>query len=338
VEDNVKDFLLYFTSIVYEALPFIVLGALIAGVLEELLPQQWITRFIPSNPTLAVLTCGFLGLIFPMCECGIVPIMRRLLRKGLPLWCCTCYMLSGPIINPLVLGTTLVAFSGMEDNLTRTASGAIRQLGGLEMTALRAGLGYLTAVGASLAIVRLWRKHGNDLLVPAALPSPDAPADDAPHNNGGKKRSLAQRLGKISEVALHDFVDITVFLILGALLASYLRMSLSHQEIQDFAIGHPYGSILVMMGLSVLLCLCSEADAFVAASFVTLPPASKLAFLVLGPMLDIKLYMLFTRVFRQRLIWTMIAFVVVQVFAYTSLVHFAWENLDFLRVAGESPR
>ena len=81
-----------------------------------------------------------------------------------------------------------------------------------------------------------------------------------------------------------------------------------------------------MMGLAVLLCLCSEADAFVAASFITLRPSAKLAFLVLGPMLDLKLYMMYTRVFRQRLIWTIICCVVIQVLVYSLIFHLVWEN------------
>ena len=80
-----------------------------------------------------------------------------------------------------------------------------------------------------------------------------------------------------------------------------------------------------MMGLAVLLCLCSEADAFVAASFSTLNPAAKLGFLVLGPMLDLKLYLMYTTMFRPRLIWTIIVCVVVQVFVYCAIIHYVWE-------------
>jgi hypothetical protein len=84
-----------------------------------------------------------------------------------------------------------------------------------------------------------------------------------------------------------------------------------------------------MMALAILLCICSEADAFVAASFRMLPPASKLAFLVLGPMLDMKLYLMYTRVFRPRLIWTIITCVVVQVFVYAMVVHWILQGVWF---------
>jgi hypothetical protein len=348
-EAYAKDFILIFTSILYEALPFIILGAVIAGFLEEMVPQQLLARFIPRSRGLAIAMGGLLGLIFPMCECGIVPVMRRLLRKGLPLSCCIAYMLAGPIINVVVMLSTLAAFSGMEE-LT-IAGRPAHQFGGPAMVGLRVGLGFLVAFGTSVVVEWQYRHHGNRLLTPlampprsaAAVPDPAAlpswaephaagraavPAGNPGHGPAAEpRRPWWQRLGNISETALHDFVDITVFLILGALLAALSRTVLMAYQIDIGALAHtlPLVAIAAMMGLAILLCLCSEADAFVAASFVTLPPAAKLAFLVLGPMLDFKLYMMFTRVFRPRLIWTIIACVVVQVFLYTSLVHFAWQ-------------
>src|SRR5438034_11037621 len=91
-------------------MPFIVLGSIIAGVLEEMVPQQFMARFVPKNRFFAISMGALLGLIFPMCECGIVPVMRRLLRKGLPLSTCIAYMLAGPIINVVVIASTFVAF------------------------------------------------------------------------------------------------------------------------------------------------------------------------------------------------------------------------------------
>src|SRR5207245_1275501 len=128
---SVQDFILNFTSILYEALPFIVLGAVIAGFLEELVPQQFIARVIPRNPFLAIGLSGLLGLIFPMCECGIIPVMRRLLRKGLPLSCCVAYILGGPIINVVVMLSTYYAFRSYEPAV----------MGGPWMVILRVTLG-----------------------------------------------------------------------------------------------------------------------------------------------------------------------------------------------------
>src|SRR5215469_15815941 len=92
-------------------MPFIVLGVVIAGILEELVPPRYITRLIPKNRLLAIALGGFLGILFPMCECGIIVVMRRLLRKGVPLSVCTCYTLAGPIINVVVMLSTYMAFA-----------------------------------------------------------------------------------------------------------------------------------------------------------------------------------------------------------------------------------
>ena len=127
--------------------------------------------------------------------------------------------------------------------------------------------------------------------------------------------------GNISATALHDFVDITVFLILGAVLAALVKLYISPQQIQQISTGEPFLAIPAMMLMAVLMCLCSEADAFVAASFVELHISAKIAFLVLGPMIDLKLLLMYTRVFRWKLIVSIVSCVVLQVFVYSVIVH-----------------
>jgi uncharacterized membrane protein YraQ (UPF0718 family) len=325
VLEKVTNFILIFTSILYEAMPFIVLGVVIAGILEELVPQRVVARFIPRSRFLAILIGGLLGLLFPMCECGIIPVMRRLLRKGVPLSCCTAYLLAGPIINVVVMLSTYVAFAPMQ-GATDSRGQLTYQMGGWWMMGMRMGLGYLVAVGTSLIVEWQHRRYGNKLLAPLAIPLSQAEPDEDEDNGPAKRRGWFARLGNISETALHDFVDITVFLILGAALAALTRQLLSHDQIENLSRGYPVMGILLMMGLAIVLCLCSEADAFVAASFISLRPAAKVAFLVLGPMLDFKLYFMYTRVFRPRLIWTIIVSVVMQVFVYSVITHYVWEH------------
>lgn len=305
--------ILVFTSIIYEALPFVVLGVVIAGLLEEFVPQQALLKVIPRNRALAIGLGGMLGIVFPMCECGIIVVMRRLLRKGLPLSVCVSYMLAGPIINVVVLTSTYVAFNPPQEEF--------QILGGpLNVVLLRAGLAYVIACGTALIVEQQYRRYGNDLLHPsiarALLSAEEEPVARGP-------RTWRQRVGSITETALHDFIDIMAFLILGAALAAGGRLVLDQGDFVEVIQSQPALAILIMMGVAVLFCLCSEADAFVAANFQTFwPPASKLAFLVLGPMLDIKLYLMYTRVFRPRLIFTIMLAVVTQVFAYTLLVHY----------------
>jgi uncharacterized membrane protein YraQ (UPF0718 family) len=335
---SIKNFIIRFRSIVWEALPFIVLGAVIAGLLEELLPQEFIAKVLPRNRYLALAPAGLLGLVFPMCECGIIPVMRRLLRKGLPLSCCVAYLLAGPIVNLVVLGSTFVAFSGMENAFE--GGKPSYQMGGWWMMGFRAGLGYLVAVvtaGVVEWLARRYKGREDLLLTPLALPGRLPLLED--DGATPRRRTLWERVSNISETALHDFVDITVFLILGALLAAGVGLLpwLTPDRIAELSREHALLAIVLMMVLAVVLCLCSEADAFVAASFVTLRPSAKVAFLVLGPMLDFKLYLMYTRVFRPRLIWTIYACVVGQVLVYSYATHLFWEKYGPRLVTPKAP-
>jgi uncharacterized protein len=309
---DISNFLTLFSSILWEAMPFIVLGALIAGILEEFLPQQAITKFLPKQVLPSVMIGAVLGLVFPMCECGIVVVMRRLLRKGLPLSCCIAYMLAGPIINVVVIFSTWVAFE--QHNIAP------------EVVGLRIGMGFFVACVTGLIVQVQYRKYGNALLTPTAMPravpTPDATGAPAPP---AKKRTAMDRLGNISSTALHDFVDITVFLILGSVLAAIAKQQIGTARIDAFSQDQPILAIPGMMLMAVLMCLCSEADAFVAASFTNMHISAKLAFLVLGPMLDLKLLLMFTRVFRPRLIVTIAVCVVVQVLILCLALHFIYQ-------------
>jgi uncharacterized membrane protein YraQ (UPF0718 family) len=322
---EILDFLLTFSAVLWEAMPFIVLGAVVAGILEEFLPQQAITRFLPRAVVPSIMIGALLGLVFPMCECGILVVMRRLLRKGLPLSCCVAYMLAGPILNPVVLFSTWVAF---------------RDHGvGPEMVGLRAGLGFVVAVVTGLVVHGQWARYGTSLLTPTAIPPSLEPpsvralgmAEEAAdrrehgHVHPHPRRSVFKRLSNISATALHDFVDITVFLILGAVLAAVAKLYVSADQVEQLSTQEPYLAIPAMMLMAVLMCLCSEADAFVAASFTKMHASAKLAFLVLGPMLDLKLLMMYTRVYRARLIAVIVACVVLQVLAYTLAVHYVYQ-------------
>lgn len=323
MQPTILDFLINFSSVLWEAMPFIVLGAVVAGCLEEFLPQELLTRFLPKSVVPAVMIGGVLGLVFPMCECGIVVVMRRLLRKGLPLSCCIAYMLAGPIVNLVVIFSTWIAFKDHKI--------------GPEMVLLRVGLGFIIACVTGFIVHFQHKKYGNALLNPIALPPapPVASATNGTTSAGPApqptKPTLSQRLGNISATALHDFVDITVFLILGAVLAALARQFISSDEIETLSREQPFLAIPAMMLLAILMCLCSEADAFVAASFTKMQASAKIAFLVLGPMLDLKLILMFTRVFRLRLIVTIAISVITQTFILSMIVHLGgWDWTQWL--------
>lgn len=158
--ERTLDLLSNFASIIYEALPFIVIGVIIAGLLEEFVPQQAITRIMPRNKYLAIALGGVLGMVFPMCECGIIVVMKRLLRKGLPLSVCVCYMMAGPVINVVVMISTYVAFDFKDPN-------AYILGGPLGVVSLRVGLSFVVAFVTALVVDVEFQKHGNKLLHPS---------------------------------------------------------------------------------------------------------------------------------------------------------------------------
>ena len=135
-----QNFWFSFLALAFEGLPFVLVGSLISGFIAAFVPSRVITRFLPKNRFLATLVSGLLGLIFPVCECGVVPVVRRLLDKGLPLSCGLTYMLASPIVNPLVAISTYAAFRGQQPGLN---------------TAVRLISGYLVAVVVGLAVSRL---------------------------------------------------------------------------------------------------------------------------------------------------------------------------------------
>ena len=195
--------------------------------------------FLGKRRYLSIFLSGMLGLVIPMCECGIIPLTRRLLRKGLPISCCVTYILSGPIINVVVLMTTYVAF-GDREKLLSSSGPTSHQWGGLMMLSFRALLGYIVAVVVGLVVERMQRKHGAAKLLTSLVVSKqkvevDALVDEAE----SESVPLRKRLSNITDTALHDFIDITVFLVIGALIAAAAKVAIKPEQIAEISKGSP---------------------------------------------------------------------------------------------------
>ncbi len=275
-----QDFAFSFLSILFEGIPFVLLGTMLSGAIDAFLPSRVMTRLLPKNGTAAILLCGGLGLIFPMCECGIVPVIRRLLGKGLPLSCALAYMLSTPIVNPVVILSTYAAFRGQSPEL---------------MVFLRLAIGFAVAVAAGFATRTIPARRILNGRVMDLLPEEGKEEDAAP------APAFKDRIRAGLRVATTDFLDVTMYLVIGAILASLFNTGIDQSVILPLAM-NPWMATISMMGLAGVLSLCSSSDAFIAATFVTFSGASKLAFLVFGPMMDLKLLFLYGIVFRKRFV------------------------------------
>ncbi|HSQ42411.1 MAG TPA: permease [Fibrobacteraceae bacterium] len=268
------NFCLQMASVVLEALPFLLLGSLISGFLEVFLPSDWLSRTFAGESWRAGFWGLLLGLVIPTCECGSVPIMRRLLAKGAPPHLAFAYLLAGTVVNPLVLYSTWMAFPHKP-----------------WMVALRAGMSLVVAALTTTVIVHRVPR-GKELAPRTRLEL--HPLHCSCH--GGASWTGGNRLWRILDSARYDFTAMFRLLVLGATLAAVVKTGLPDQAwifLQD----HPLLAVPGMMVLSFLLSLCSEADAFVAAALNGVPSAAQLAFLAIGPVLDIKLLLMYRRTF-----------------------------------------
>jgi uncharacterized membrane protein YraQ (UPF0718 family) len=268
-----------FVSIVVEALPFILMGAVASAVIAVFVPARVFARIGRLPHPLQVPAAAAAGLAMPVCECGSVPVARRLILRGLNPQAGIAFMLAAPVLNPIVLASTWVAYG---------ATGSA-----LEMTVARAALGLAVAVTGGWAI---GRAGGRDLLRPW---KEDVPDD---HGQGARGRAFAEHVAG-------DFLFMARFLVLGAAIAAALQTALP-QDVLSGVAGAPVIGALALMGMAVVLSLCSEADAFVAVSFTAFPLGSQLAFLVLGPVVDAKLAVLYGATFRRRFVLRLLAIAV----------------------------
>jgi hypothetical protein len=218
-----------------------------------------------------------------MCECGIVPVVRRLVLKGVPVSCAVAYMLASPIINPLVIASTLVAYRQKDSWATSWT-----------MAGLRVAMAYVVAVVLGLVV---WKLLGERGALISEHRRADHDHDAQPHDDHDHSHAQGNVLVDILVHAAGDFLVIGATLVAGAAIAAVINSGFSRAAVEPFA-ENPLTAVSGMSALAVGLNLCSEADAFVARSFVAFPMAAQLAFLVLGPMVDIKLIAMYTTVFR----------------------------------------
>jgi uncharacterized membrane protein YraQ (UPF0718 family) len=284
-----------FVSIILEAFPFMLIGTLIGGFIEVFVHREWIAGVLPSKQWITCFLAAGLGMIFPVCECAVVPVVHRLLRKGIPLSAAIAYLLGGPIVNPLVAASTAVAYTYS-----------------WQVVAIRLLCGYMIAVCVGIGMDLSFTK--DQAVLNGAIPENGCEGQFCsppkhPH-------TFPSRIIHAIHHAANDFYDIGRFLVIGAFLASLLNSLMArHAFVKSVAV-HPILSVLLMMGLAFLLSLCSEADAFVAASFretgLILP--AQMGFMVLGPMLDIKLLLMYLGLFKKRAIIKLAGMTVLMVF------------------------
>ncbi|MCF1224904.1 permease [Streptococcus agalactiae] len=271
--DSVLQWFAIFISIIIEALPFVLLGTILSGIIEVFITPDIVNKFLPKNKFLRVLFGTFVGFVFPSCECGIIPIINRFLEKKLPSYTAVPFLATAPIINPIVLFATYSAFGNSIRFLILRFVGA-------------------TIVAIALGVMLAFLVDDN-ILKEDAKPT---------HFHDYSDKKWYQKIFLALAHAIDEFFDTGRYLVFGTLIASAMQIYLPTRVLTT--IGHsPITAILVMMLLAFILSLCSEADAFIGASLLsTFGIAPVMAFLLIGPMIDIKNLMMMVNSFKTRFI------------------------------------
>jgi uncharacterized protein len=241
-----------FVAIAIQAIPFLVLGVSVSAGIAALVPAGFLPRLLPDRPAVAVPVAAVAGAALPGCECGSVPIAGRLVARGAPAAAALTFLLSAPAINPVVLVATAVAFPGRP-----------------EVVAAR----LLASLLAATVVGMVWARFGRDELLERARRR---------HGHDGSPLSV------LAATAQHDLLHAGGFLIVGAATAATLQTAVPRSVLDGLA-GSGALAALALAGLAVVMAICSEADAFVAASLTQFSLSSRLAFMVVGPMIDVKL-------------------------------------------------
>ncbi|XQY91103.1 permease [Metabacillus sp. HB246100] len=282
-----------FLSILLEAIPFIILGVFVSALIQTFVSEEFVQRVLPKNAYVALLPAALLGAILPICECAIVPIVRRLIKKGMPLHVGVVFLVGAPILNPVVFASTYYAF-GSQSVITYS----------------RMGFAFVLSILIGLIVYLIFKQseqlkwNKDDLM-------------------NGRENNDNERVGKWKATLFHasdEFFEMGKFLILGALIASLFQTFLDRTLLTEIG-SNEFLAPAVMMGFGYILSLCSEADAFVAASFgQTFTTGSLLAFLVYGPMLDLKNTIMLFAFFKSRFV--LVFMIIVTVVVYISIVLF----------------
>lgn len=287
--DAAQNFVLIFTAIVVEALPFVMIGAVAGALIEVYVPERFVTRVGRMRLGLQLPVAVMGGLAFPVCDCGSVPVARRLIGRGIHPAAGLAFMFAAPIFNPIVLASTFIAYRGRGFALQMVAGRAVLAL----LVALAAGW----ALGAE-GTKEILRPRPEDL---------EERHDHGSDSPAGRRRAFVQHFTA-------DFFFMGRFLVVGAALAAGIQTALPQSIISGVA-RTPVVGTLALMGIAFIASLCSEADAFVAVSFTQFPLGSQLAFLVFGPVADAKLSMIYSGTFRKRFVPRLLAVVVPVVLA-----------------------
>lgn len=288
-------FSLFSVSVFLEAAPYLLFGALLSSLFEVFVPEEAINSWIPKRRRFGLLLGLTMGIVFPTCECGIIPIIKKMIQKKVPNYIAVTYMLAAPVINPVVLFSTYVAFRG-----------------NWHMVLARVIIVSIVALCAGSYFAFTKEVH---LLRANIETEPDRGCG---HHHGDKNEHQS-KIGAVLSHTANDFLEMGKYLIIGCFAASFFTVFFPKGIIPMFETS-TIAAIVFMMALAALLSICATADAFIAASFAGMPFAAQMAFVTLGPMFDLKLLSMYLGTFNRKYVWRIILAILCLTFALNFLL------------------
>ena len=280
-----------FLSIIIEAFPFVLIGSLISGWIEVYITPEKVTEFLPRNRWGRIFFGTFIGFLFPSCECGIVPIINRFLEKKVPSYTAVPFLVTAPIINPIVLFATYSAFGNS-----------------LKFAFLRALGAIVIALVLGIFLGFFWKEpiqKENHIYC---------------HEHDFSHLKPSRKILQFFVQAIDEFFDMGRYLVFGCLFAAIVQVYVPTRILTSIS-ASPILAIILLMFLAFILSLCSEADAFIGASLLSsFGLAPVLAFLVIGPILDIKNLLMMKNSFKTRFIWQFMGIVTLLVLLYSYMI------------------
>lgn len=285
-----------FLSIVIEALPFVLFGCIISGALQVFLTPERVKKILPKNKFLSICVGSILGFFFPSCECGIVPIVHQFVKKDVPEYTAFAFMLTAPVINPIVMFSTYIAFS----NSIRFV--LWRVLGSLLLS----------------FVVGIWLAYINKQSILKKDINEESKTEEVIEQK--EKKSVWKNSFQVLAHSIDEFFDTGRYLIIGSLLSAIMQTYLPTGAILQ--LGHSkILAVLVLLLLATILSLCSEADAFIGSSLLSLFGAGPvIGFLVFGPVVDSKNLLMMKRYFKTTFMVKFVCIVTVVVTIYALFI------------------
>lgn len=282
-----------FLGIVIESIPFILIASVASAIIQFYISEDLIARILPRNRIGAYIIAALSGILFPVCECAIVPISNSLIKKGLPIGVGITFMLAVPIINPIVVMSTYYAF----DKDPKVV--IVRVIGGLFSAIIVGALVGLFYENKSKSILK-----GGEFRALC----------DCCFNRRNYNQSFKDKFIDLINHGSKEFLNISMYFIFGALLSSIFATFVSNKNLEGIS-ANSYIGIIIMMLLSFLLSLCSEADAFIAKGFLAnFGLAGVSAFLILGPMMDLKNLLVTLSLFERKFVFKLFTIISIVVF------------------------